>query len=243
VLVFWGVLVPTNTKLTHVFGWKVLVLVLVCFKLTLTPPSKHAHWCSTLTVLVAWNTRSVTRYQGTIIGYLLAPGKSHVFPFACLWMVFFLVLSELQLLQTMAWAVESPQPQGVMFLNFGVLDCGKRVDRWSVCEPDWFSKMLACQGFVKPKYEQKTCQYFDKIHVRRCQILVRNQSNGQKFGLPNLSLPNFADSSPPDRVSYILDPHTAVARGPPTPYWTICICRATLCHNPASCSWPVTVWC
>jgi hypothetical protein len=25
-----GVLVPTNTKLTHVFGSKVLVLVLVC---------------------------------------------------------------------------------------------------------------------------------------------------------------------------------------------------------------------
>jgi hypothetical protein len=35
------VLVPTNTKLTHVFGSKVLVLVLVCYKLTLTPPSKH----------------------------------------------------------------------------------------------------------------------------------------------------------------------------------------------------------
>jgi hypothetical protein len=38
-----GVLVPTNTKLTHVFGSKVLVLVLVCYKLTLTPPSKHDH--------------------------------------------------------------------------------------------------------------------------------------------------------------------------------------------------------
>jgi hypothetical protein len=37
------VLVPTNTKLTHVFGSKVLVLVLVCYKLTLTPPSKHGH--------------------------------------------------------------------------------------------------------------------------------------------------------------------------------------------------------
>jgi hypothetical protein len=36
-----GVLVPTNTKLTHVFGSKVLVLVLVCYKLTLTPASKH----------------------------------------------------------------------------------------------------------------------------------------------------------------------------------------------------------
>jgi hypothetical protein len=36
-----GVLVPTNTKLTHVFGSKVFVLVLVCDKLTLTPPSKH----------------------------------------------------------------------------------------------------------------------------------------------------------------------------------------------------------
>jgi hypothetical protein len=36
-----GVLVPTNTKLTHAFGSKVLVLVLVCYKLTLTPPSKH----------------------------------------------------------------------------------------------------------------------------------------------------------------------------------------------------------
>jgi hypothetical protein len=36
-----GVLVPTNTKLTHVFDSKVLVLVLVCYKLTLTPPSKH----------------------------------------------------------------------------------------------------------------------------------------------------------------------------------------------------------
>jgi aspartyl-tRNA synthetase len=34
-----GVLVPTNTKLTHVFGSKVLV----CYKLTLTPPSKHGH--------------------------------------------------------------------------------------------------------------------------------------------------------------------------------------------------------
>jgi hypothetical protein len=38
------VLVPTNTKLTHVFGSKVLVLVLVCYKLTLTPPSKHGQW-------------------------------------------------------------------------------------------------------------------------------------------------------------------------------------------------------
>jgi hypothetical protein len=38
-----GVLVLTNTKLTHVFGSKVLVLVLVCYKLTLTPPSKHGH--------------------------------------------------------------------------------------------------------------------------------------------------------------------------------------------------------
>jgi hypothetical protein len=38
-----GVLVPTNTKLTHVFGFKVLVLVLVSYKLTLTPPSKHDH--------------------------------------------------------------------------------------------------------------------------------------------------------------------------------------------------------
>jgi hypothetical protein len=45
VLVFLGMLVPTNTKLTHVFGSKVLVLVLVCYKLTLTPPSKHDH-CS-----------------------------------------------------------------------------------------------------------------------------------------------------------------------------------------------------
>jgi hypothetical protein len=43
VLVFLGLLVPTNTKLTHVFGSKVLVLVLVCYKLTLTPPSKHVH--------------------------------------------------------------------------------------------------------------------------------------------------------------------------------------------------------
>jgi hypothetical protein len=33
------VLVPTNTKLTHVFGSKVLVLVLVYYKLILTPPS------------------------------------------------------------------------------------------------------------------------------------------------------------------------------------------------------------
>jgi hypothetical protein len=41
VLVFLAVLVPTNTKLTHVFGSKVLVLVLVCYKLTLTPPSKY----------------------------------------------------------------------------------------------------------------------------------------------------------------------------------------------------------
>jgi hypothetical protein len=39
-----GVLVPTNTKLTHVFGSKVLVLVLVCYKLTLTPPCKHEHY-------------------------------------------------------------------------------------------------------------------------------------------------------------------------------------------------------
>jgi hypothetical protein len=36
-----GVLVPTNTKLTHVFGSKVLILVLVCYKLILTPPYKH----------------------------------------------------------------------------------------------------------------------------------------------------------------------------------------------------------
>jgi hypothetical protein len=43
VSVFLGVLVPTNTKLTYVFGSKVLVLVLVCYKLTLTPPSKHDH--------------------------------------------------------------------------------------------------------------------------------------------------------------------------------------------------------
>jgi hypothetical protein len=42
-VVFLGVLVPTNTKLTHVFGSKVFVLVLVCYKLTLTPPSKHDH--------------------------------------------------------------------------------------------------------------------------------------------------------------------------------------------------------
>jgi hypothetical protein len=35
------VLVPTNTKLTHVFGSKVLVLVLVCYKLTLTSLSKY----------------------------------------------------------------------------------------------------------------------------------------------------------------------------------------------------------
>jgi hypothetical protein len=39
-----GVLVPTNTKLTHVFGSKVLVFVLVCYKLTLTPPSKCGRW-------------------------------------------------------------------------------------------------------------------------------------------------------------------------------------------------------
>jgi hypothetical protein len=38
---FLGVFVPTNIKQTHVFGSKVLVLVLVCYKLTLTPPSKH----------------------------------------------------------------------------------------------------------------------------------------------------------------------------------------------------------
>jgi hypothetical protein len=43
VLVFWGV-IPTNTKLTHVFGSIVLVLVLVYYKLTLTPPSKHGHY-------------------------------------------------------------------------------------------------------------------------------------------------------------------------------------------------------
>jgi hypothetical protein len=40
VVVFLG-LVGTNTKLKHMFGSKVLVLVLVCSKLTLTPPSKH----------------------------------------------------------------------------------------------------------------------------------------------------------------------------------------------------------
>jgi hypothetical protein len=39
-----GVLVPTNTKLTHVFDSKVLVLVLVYYKLTLTPPFKHGHY-------------------------------------------------------------------------------------------------------------------------------------------------------------------------------------------------------
>jgi hypothetical protein len=38
-----GVLVSTNTKLTHVFGSKVLVLVLVWYKLTLPSPSKHGH--------------------------------------------------------------------------------------------------------------------------------------------------------------------------------------------------------
>jgi hypothetical protein len=43
VLVFLGVLVPTNTKLTHVFGSKVLVLVLVWYKLIQTPLSKHDH--------------------------------------------------------------------------------------------------------------------------------------------------------------------------------------------------------
>jgi hypothetical protein len=31
----------TNTKIAHVFGSKLLVSVLVCYKLTLTPPSKH----------------------------------------------------------------------------------------------------------------------------------------------------------------------------------------------------------
>jgi hypothetical protein len=35
------VVVFNISKLTHVFGSKVLVLVLVCYKLTLTPPSKH----------------------------------------------------------------------------------------------------------------------------------------------------------------------------------------------------------
>jgi hypothetical protein len=35
------VVVFNISKLTHVFGSKVLVSVLVCYKLTLTPPSKH----------------------------------------------------------------------------------------------------------------------------------------------------------------------------------------------------------
>jgi hypothetical protein len=36
------VVVFNSSKLTHVFGSKVLVLVLVCYKLTLTPPSKQS---------------------------------------------------------------------------------------------------------------------------------------------------------------------------------------------------------
>jgi hypothetical protein len=40
-LVLLFVVVFNTFKLTHVFGSKVLVLVLVCYKLTLTPPSKH----------------------------------------------------------------------------------------------------------------------------------------------------------------------------------------------------------
>jgi hypothetical protein len=40
-LVLLLVVVFNTSKLTHVFGSKVLVLVLVCYKLTLTPPSKH----------------------------------------------------------------------------------------------------------------------------------------------------------------------------------------------------------
>jgi hypothetical protein len=38
-LVLLLVVVFNTSKLTHVFGSKVLVLVLVCYKLTLTPPS------------------------------------------------------------------------------------------------------------------------------------------------------------------------------------------------------------
>jgi hypothetical protein len=40
-LVLLLVVVFNTSKLTHVFGSKVLVLVLDCYKLTLTPPSKH----------------------------------------------------------------------------------------------------------------------------------------------------------------------------------------------------------
>jgi hypothetical protein len=40
-LVLLLVVIFNTSKLTHVFGSKVLVLVLVCYKLTLTPPSKH----------------------------------------------------------------------------------------------------------------------------------------------------------------------------------------------------------
>jgi hypothetical protein len=42
-LVLLLVVVFNTSKLTQVFGSKVLVLVLVCYKLTLTltPPSKH----------------------------------------------------------------------------------------------------------------------------------------------------------------------------------------------------------
>jgi hypothetical protein len=41
-LVLLLVVVFNTSKLTRVFDSKVLVLVLVCYKLTLTPPSKHS---------------------------------------------------------------------------------------------------------------------------------------------------------------------------------------------------------
>jgi hypothetical protein len=40
-LVILLVIIFNTSKLAHVFGSKVLVLVLVCYKLTLIPPSKH----------------------------------------------------------------------------------------------------------------------------------------------------------------------------------------------------------
>jgi hypothetical protein len=41
---FWGVLLRTNTKLTHILGFFCVSVVFVCCKLTLTPSTKHAQY-------------------------------------------------------------------------------------------------------------------------------------------------------------------------------------------------------
>jgi hypothetical protein len=82
------VLVPTNTKLTHVFGSKVLVLVLVYYKLILTPPSgvhqsnTNFHLLEVLIflVLVPTNTKLTHVFGSKMLVYyklILTPPSKH----------------------------------------------------------------------------------------------------------------------------------------------------------------------